>query len=402
MYIHYFLTCSPAIKDLGAFNFNDSQTLPPFSVDQDFNLLNAQLSCPPITASLTVDVDAKANFVAAIGVAASGTIIPPTVEDFSVIISERSFSTKSPTKASLDMSGDINGTASMKATASGTLDSGKLKIFEQGIPGLDFPGILTIGPTFEVDAQASASLNLQADTTVGLDYSLDNAQLTFPPNSDQTNNAGNAFTIGDTPLKLSVSPSVQATGTVQAHLTPSLNLKVSALDVVDAGIFLTLDASAEMSLSIGAGAQASTTVDKKKRERLRTLGRYMPRDAIVAAEVPPTTAFDSVKSVAKLSTGGDSVSLGGCVKVDAGLNVNAGANGDFFGLFNANTKVPLFNKTFEILQECFGNQKRSLAVSSSLTRTSLELEMRAVGLTCPAAGSPPKVKVFDQVVQANS
>ncbi|KAG6867774.1 hypothetical protein C0993_011259 [Termitomyces sp. T159_Od127] len=422
-----------SIKDLDTFNFNNSQTLPPLNIDQDFNLLNAQLSCPPITASLTVDVDAKAHAVAAIGVAASGTIIPPNVEDFSVFIK---------------LSGDINGTVTMKATASGTLDSGKLKLFEVGIPGLDFPGLLTIGPTFEVDAQASAGLDLQADTTVGLNYNLANAQLVFPPNSDQANNAGNAFTIGDTPLSISVSPSVQASGNVQAHLIPSLNLKVSALDdLVDVGIFLTLDASAEINLSLGA----STTFKKREREQLRTIGHYMLRDAIAAVEVPDTTfaALDYVTSttqsgaatsaaffaansypssvpssspssaVSSLSSSSFAPSslssalspaarshklrsaapFGGCIKVDAGLSVNAGADGDFFGLFNANTKVPLFNHTFEILQTCFGNQKRSLAVASSLISTSLKTR---AGLTCPVAGSSAPIKVFDQVVGANT
>ncbi|KAG6894631.1 hypothetical protein C0992_005325, partial [Termitomyces sp. T32_za158] len=392
-----------SIKDLDTFN-STSQTLPTFGVDKNITLFNKQLTCPLITASLTADMDAKANVVAVIGVAASGTIFPTNVEDFALII---------------NMNGTINGTLTMTATASGTLE-GKRNILTLGIPGLHFAGyvygslrlystlktqnsIFTIGPTFEVDAQASAGLDLQADTSVGLNYNFNNAQLIFPPNSDQTNNAGNAFTIGDTPLQLFISPSVQATGIIQAHLIPSLNLKVSALgDAFNAGIFLNLDASAQMNLTIEAGDEASTTVDKKKREPLRTIGRYMPRDAIVAAEVLPTNvtsivqsgiatsgtssaacsspsfasssapyspAFSAVSSPSSFSfapssvssasstavtpvqssTGGDNASFGGYIQVDAVLSVNIGADGDLLK-FSADTEVTLFNKTFELFQ----------------------------------------------------
>ncbi|KAG6885186.1 hypothetical protein C0992_005358, partial [Termitomyces sp. T32_za158] len=381
-----------SIKDLDTFNFTRNQTLPTFCVDKNITLFNKQLTCPLITASLTADMNAKANAVAAIGVAASGTIFPPKVEDFALFI---------------NLNGDINGTVTMTATASGTLDSGKLKIFERDIPILDFAGyvygslklysalktqhrVFTITPSFEVDAQASAGFDIQANTTVGLNYNFDNAQLTFPHNSNQTNNAGNAFTIGDTPLHISVAPSVQGTGTIQAHLIPSLNLKVSALhDFVDGGIFLNLDASAEMNLSIVAGAQASTTVDKKKRDQSRTISRYMPRDAIVAAEASPTTsaAFDHVSSIvqpdtatsgasfavsspsscsfapssvfsapspavtlANSSTGNDSASFDGCINVNASLSVNIGADGDILSLVSASTEVTLYNKTFELFK----------------------------------------------------
>ncbi|RDB15048.1 hypothetical protein Hypma_005455 [Hypsizygus marmoreus] len=133
-----------AIKNLNDFDIDKSKTLSPLSVNKNFNLLNQQLSCPPITASVKIDVDAKANAVATIGVAASGTIIPPKVEDFAVITS---------------LTADLDGSLTMLAGLSGTLDSGKIKIFEIGVPGLDFPGVLTIGPTFEVNAQAIATLD---------------------------------------------------------------------------------------------------------------------------------------------------------------------------------------------------------------------------------------------------
>ncbi|KAG6820027.1 hypothetical protein H0H93_006365 [Arthromyces matolae] len=317
-----------SIKNLDTFNVNKSETLAPFSVDQPFNLFNQQVSCPPITASLSIDVDAKANAIATIGVAASGTIVPPEVKDFAVI----------------------------------------------------------------------------------------------------------------TTLQLAVTPSVEVTGTVQAHLIPSLNLKLSAFDdVVDAGIFLNLDTSAEMILSLEGTTQASVTVDQAAKREVRP-GRYMRRQTLVAAEAPPRNFASSNKPSSKahkktkktkstqtgipgtinastiedttanlastsaktnaLDVSSDSnASFGGCFRINAGLDVNAGADGDFFGLFDQNTKVSLFSKQFEILKKCFGNQKRSLDDLPSLMTSSFK---KRAGLTCPTSGSSSPVSVADQLVQAGT
>ncbi|GLB41232.1 hypothetical protein LshimejAT787_0904470 [Lyophyllum shimeji] len=478
-----------AIKNLNDFNVDKSQALKPLTVDKNFNLLSKQLSCPPITASLKIDVDAKANAVATVGVAASGTIVPPKVDDFAIITS---------------LTGDLDGSVTMVATASCTLDSGKVKIFEVGVPGLDFPGVLTIGPTFEVNAQASAQLDLQADLTVGLNYHVEKAQLIFPPDSKKAQAAGDAFSVGDTPLKLSLSPSVKATGTVSAHLIPSINLKISALgDIVKAGVFLDLDASADMSLSLEGTAQGSITVDKAKaaREEPVLRGRYWargipqpnvePRNPMSAAEAPPAkpvtvkpastkgisakatslkvtsvapsakatskatsvravssktatsvkatsakatsvkaatskaassapvavgtkgvAASASAASTAATATGTSkpakkgslsvtkdaSASFGGCFRIGAGLDVSAGADANFFGLFDPSTKVSLFSRKFEILKKCFGNAKRSLSLPTKLTRGAGQKR----ALTCAPPDAGAAVNVADQVVQAGT
>jgi hypothetical protein len=235
-----------AIKGLNDFDVDKSTTLQPLSVDKSFNILDQKLSCPPLAASLKIDAAAKADATASIGVAASGTIIPPKIEDFAVIAG---------LKANLD------GTLDMVASVTGSIDSGKVKLFETGIPGLDFPGVLTIGPTFEVNAQATANLDVQADMTIGLNFKIDNAQLVFPPSSAKAQAQGGAFNIGDTPLKLSASPSIKATGSVEAHLIPSVNLKISALgDIVDAGIFLAMDTSAKMQLDLEGQAEGDVTI----------------------------------------------------------------------------------------------------------------------------------------------
>ena len=95
-------------------------------------------------------VEPKAHAVVGFGVVAAGTVVPPKITDFGLY-------------ASLD--GSLNGTLTVDASASvsfgviiisdhlaenvlcyvvkTTLDSGKIQIFQVGIPGLDFPGYFT-------------------------------------------------------------------------------------------------------------------------------------------------------------------------------------------------------------------------------------------------------------------
>jgi hypothetical protein len=58
--------------------------------------------------------------------------------------------------------------------------------------------VLTVGPTFEVNAQAVANLDVDVDLTVGLNYKIDKAELIFPPSSKKAKAAGGTFNVGDT------------------------------------------------------------------------------------------------------------------------------------------------------------------------------------------------------------
>ncbi|KAF4610324.1 hypothetical protein D9613_010280 [Agrocybe pediades] len=571
------------ITSLNDFNVNKSTTLQPLDVDKSFNLLDQSLSCGSIEGKVKIDVNAKAHAVASIGVAASGTVVPPKVSDFSIIAG---------------LTASIDGTIDMQASASGTIDSGKIKLFEVGVPGLDFPGILTIGPSFVINGQATATLELEADMTIGLSYDIEGAQLTFPPDNQKSSGS---FNIGDTPLKLSVSPSAKATGTVAAHLIPTLNFGISALDdTVSANVFLELDASASMSLSAQADGDASATVggsadsasEKRGLSRVSLSARTPQADeeeddgsdgsddvqgddgsqddgseddngddngdesldgssddsgsddsgseddgddsldaadddsandstddsadstdandgtaddgsddsnsldngdddsstaaddndgaddtddassaddttiddgdanddsdadsaddgsnadsdsdsdsadsststddaTSTAADDSSATSTSTADDASETSSSADanqkaasstalvksaSSSFGGCFEIDSALDVNAGADGSFFGLFDKNTKVNLFSKKFQVLKKCFGSnaEKRSLsslprrspkALSSSRFFNSRSLMHARAGLSCPsedAAGSNPE-SIADETVPA--
>jgi len=114
---------------------------------------------------------------------------------------------------------------------------------------------------------------------------------------------------------LSIAPTASVSATIEAHVIPSLNFGISALDnAVSATVFLDLDTSASMTASAQIGAVASTTVGS-----------------------PGATTNSSV---------------GGCFEIDSEFSVNAGAEGSFFDLFDENTKVPLFDKKFQLFKVC--------------------------------------------------
>lgn len=232
-----------ALSSFTEFDIEKSTTLPPIDIDEPFNLVDETLDCGAVKATFKADVNAKAHAVVDIGVVATGTIIPPKLDNFNVFSG---------------LTADLTGTLSLVADAIGTLETPEITIFEVGIPGLNFPGILQIGPSFKVNALAKATLDVKLDMEVGLNYQIKNARLVFPPNEKQQ--SAGEFNIADTPLKLSVSPSVQATGTLEAHLVPTLDFGIDAFSTIKATVFLNLDAAAILELTLKAGAKVDINV----------------------------------------------------------------------------------------------------------------------------------------------
>ena len=217
-------------------------------------------------------------------------------------------------------------------------------LFTVGLPGLGIEGLIEVGPLFSVDASATAEIDTSLHMSVDLAYNITNGHLLFPPVQNDTTNTSIAASqtsngsfapsdtstfaplinplhrsplVSSTGLQLSVNPSGDIHGRLEAHLIPTLAFGVAVLNgQTKATINLGLDASAALDLTI------NSTI---------------------------TTALDP----SGLSVVTQDV-WEGCVDVETGLAVEAGADADFFGLFDASTKVPLFGKTFQLFQKCFG------------------------------------------------
>ncbi|KAJ7087914.1 hypothetical protein B0H15DRAFT_293530 [Mycena belliarum] len=366
-----------AFQEFNSFNQSTMQKLQGVNIKKTFPLFDEKISCPAagklpgFEASVSGAVDMCAVVNVTLAVTAVGTLLPANFTKFGIVVG---------------LDANLEGTLKLSSSASATLDSGKIDLFTLGIPGLDFPGILTIGPSFKVAGEVSGKLDVDVDLAVDLSYCISGAKLFYPP-SPYHNNSGK-FTPNNSPLNMSVSAGLASSATVAAHIIPTLDFGVTAIGgVASADIFVDFDTSSTLTLALDGAASASGNASTK------------------GAGVTGTSA-----------------SLDGCVDIGAGLAINAGANGKFFGLFDFAPQVNLFTKNFDFFKKCFGvktgsgNSTKKARELDSVSLSDFEsgvelprprrrgLAKRASALSCPASGttSAKVVKVADAVVSSAS
>ena len=335
------------LENIGEIHKNISGSSP-INFEKDVPLFDKSINCPQsgafpaFSGEVSVDLNSKVDGTVNYGVAAGGSIIPPKLDEFGLFVG---------------LDATVTGTLNLDATLTGTVGTGQIPLFTAGIPGLDFPKILSIGPTFTVNAEADASLDANVNMDVDLDYTISGAQLFFPP----TGKPSGAFTPGDSKLQLSVSPDVTANGQVTAHLIPTLAFGINALSgKAKATINLDVDAQADLDLSLTGSGQVSK-------------------------------ATDGSKSADK--------TLGGCVDVTSGLTVSAGADADFLSIFNKGTSVNLFQKTFDLFKKCFGDSPARRAYTGRKARA--ELLSKRQSIACPSSALAAAVSVADETISGS-
>ncbi|KAJ6551312.1 hypothetical protein B0H19DRAFT_1263975 [Mycena capillaripes] len=439
---------------LGISDFDKDKTFSfkPISFNKSVNLFNTSVDCGPTSASLSVDIDANATAEPILTLSVAGSLFRPKITSFQVVAG---------------MTAHVFGGLSLSAELSGHVDSGVIPLLNIGIPGFDFPGVLTLGPSFQarsVFVIFVGDVELTMDLAVGINFDVNNAQLIFPPNSTAPDS--NAFSIGDTPLSLSATPGVQATGTLTAHLIPSLNLGVTAFGGAgNANVFVALDTSAALVLNLDASAQiiepiGSNSTQSDSVSDIGTIPSVLPSstqsiettssllseltlsvpavtitsslsdsDATILPDsthssptititpsIDPSATTDTSSAFETSSIGGAaffpkragpniSESFGGCVQVNGGINVNAGAEGDFFGLFDKAASVSLFAKNFQIFQKCFGDgASHAPAPTKRWTRRRVSAwdRQRRSLFSCPSPGLSAPESVADETVSSPS
>ncbi|KAJ7754505.1 hypothetical protein B0H16DRAFT_1316462 [Mycena metata] len=344
--------------------------LKPLALKKNVNLVNKAVSCGPAGGSLKVDMSANANAQATITVTAKGTVVPPNIPTFLVVAG-----VTANIGGTVTLAAGLNARAlliplrtSFDSSQQGHIDSGNVNLLTAAVPGLNFPGILTVGPTFKVDTQFVGDVQVPMAMTVGMNFAVNNAQLSFPPSASNKPNPS-AFSVGDMPLTLNAQSNVKATGTMTATLIPSINLGVNALGgKATAQIFLSFNANAAINMNLDGSAAVAASANIK------------------SALAPKKTASAEDALAARTITG--TGSLSGCVKVNAGLSVNAGATGSFFSVFNQSTKSTLFSKNFAVFSKCFGG-KTARSVRSMPRVSRLDRVRRIGALSCPAGTTKP-------------
>jgi hypothetical protein len=208
---------------------------------------------------------------------------------------------------------------------------------------------------------------MEADMVVNVAYKIENAAFAFPPNSKLPSSG--APTMKDSPLSLSVSPSVTAKGSFSAHLIPEINFGISALgNVAKATVFLNLDSSATLgmtltgggdvfSTNIGAKKAAPTPVAKKVAARATPVAVSDDEESDDAASdvtaVESDFESDAETEVDEAELSRRAFSASGCVDMTVGIDAKVGAEGSFFGLFDAQKDFSLFKKDFELFKVRF-------------------------------------------------
>ncbi|KAJ2912659.1 hypothetical protein MD484_g7751, partial [Candolleomyces efflorescens] len=354
-------------RGLFDFQWEHMENFTLLDINRTWNVFDQSLTCPPISARARMDVSAQVNVGASVGAALEGTIIPPKVNDFALIAV---------------LNANLAGAIDLNAGLTGSISANQ-RLYQVAIPGLDFPGILTIGPSFYIDAKASASLDISADLNVGINYKIEKAAMVFPPTSKYAIEQGGAFQFVDTPVKLSATPSFQTNGRVEAHLIPGIDIGINVLSGAGvASVYLNVDAGAQMNLALQGQATGEVIISREIEE---AVAKREPTPAVAAPQVSAT----------------GSAGFSGCFDIGAGLDVVAGASAKLFNIFDQSTSYTLFSRDWELYKTCFGAQtkREQLDLATRSVEEPVALNKR---LVCPIAGLPALQSLVDSMISAAS
>ncbi|TFY69647.1 hypothetical protein EVJ58_g320 [Rhodofomes roseus] len=285
--------------------FNHTLTSDPATITFDNQTILLDASAPAVsidgnsvTGEVQIAVTPHVDVTVQLGVGVAGTLVPPKLTELGL---------------ATNVNGKLDGTLQLNASGTGTFTTGSIPLFQIGIPGLDIPGILSVGPTFHINAKATVTIDVGVGLDVGFEFSADNLELYFPPAS--TSSSGDISNGQNTAqVNLLSSPNVTSNSTLTLDLIPGISFGISAFDgVSDASVTLNLDNFVEVDLVLDSNGDSSSNS----------------------------------------TSNGTESAVAGSVNVEGGFNVVAAADATLFGLLDDTTSVTLFSKTFELFQDNF-------------------------------------------------
>ncbi|CCA68979.1 hypothetical protein PIIN_02839 [Serendipita indica DSM 11827] len=298
-----------SLDDATGFNETLSKNFHVIDIDQSFPVFSASIDCPSsgvvpaLGAGVSVSAAVQAKLDAEVGFIVTGSIVPPQIDDLAFTSVLR---------------GKLGATFDVKANAKGTFDTGAVPLLQTGLPGLSFPGILTVGPSISLNAQAKAYLGITADINIASSMDIPQINLVFPPSQGQ--NAAQVVP-GETPINVKVGASAELQGRAEVHLVPRLDIGVTILEgAAKTTVFLNVDGSAGLDFTLSAGADVTPVSG---------------------------TIEDPVLSLSDVQK-----KFGGSVGADLGVSVNAGATAALVPFFDQTVSVELFSKKFPLFKAC--------------------------------------------------
>ncbi|KAK2462663.1 hypothetical protein APHAL10511_005396 [Amanita phalloides] len=345
----------------------------PIIFDRNVTLVGVTINCPPLLSlglKMTLNPVIRAN--GTIGVVVVGTLKPLHVADFSTL-----------TKLSASVTGFLAVTADVAAV----WDTGRTPLYEMGLPGMDFPGILSLGPKLKISAQTKLTVDLSVGARIGINYHVKNA-LIYHPQRPGRRSSVESFGLKNSPLHLSATPYVEGFGQAEAKV-PIISISFGAsVFEKDLAVAVILESTllVKIQLEVDGKTRAITRreltgIDSDKRD-ISVIRRTMNNDVTrtidqhdvqgripskTLAVVEPSKASPALQRRAGLSpgpqptaggrappTGMDSskgTAFRGCVAINLQLEIYAAPEVPEL----ANTKYSFFKHSWQLWERCFGN-----------------------------------------------
>ncbi|KAL0958600.1 hypothetical protein HGRIS_013941 [Hohenbuehelia grisea] len=200
-------------------------------------LLAAEVDCKgKASVKSSLSISGKAQLLGKVGIYIRGTLWGGVKEAYVYTL----------------LDGEISGAVDLSFSAEGHFDTDEISLFMQGIPGLSFGKIFTVGPAIELLARADGALKLTANMSYEFEYKMQQTLLRFPKNR-----AGNFDPKPETsPLNMKLDQSIEAHGYIRGHIIPRLTLTITAFEA-RADLIVDIDASMKAEVTAWAARSKS-------------------------------------------------------------------------------------------------------------------------------------------------
>ncbi|KAJ7677758.1 glycosyl hydrolases family 18-domain-containing protein, partial [Mycena polygramma] len=203
-----------------------------------WNIFHAETACPgppAYEASLDVTLKGKAKFDSRYGFYLQATIVPPTVKAAYLYV-------KADASASA--------TLTVEGMAKVSYDSSIVTFAQFGFPGLYYPGLLTIGPSLEINGYISGELSVQGKLDTSISYTMPSLNYALGKTSNdigttiQPSGKSQGF-------NMAAGYNVDMGGDIAIHVVPQVQFGVQILGgkLINAEAFVRADLFAGLAIN---------------------------------------------------------------------------------------------------------------------------------------------------------
>lgn len=171
-----------------------------------------------------------------------GTLVPPKVNQGYVFFN-----------------GDVLAGAdfTIRGVATVQYDSERVTFATFGFPGLNIPGIITVGPSLVLEGFISGGVTVDGSVTASIDYAFPPVNFAIGPGSNVVSAAVQPAAPPKSQIATSLSAGVAISADARVHLVPSVQLGITLVggSLLDASAFI----EADLFAGIGLNSSVSTS-----------------------------------------------------------------------------------------------------------------------------------------------